>query len=296
MNMVIESKENGLFFRRFPRPSSFDEILIILKDVDETNRGQAVICRNGNRRLRLNRLPDGVYTLEVYFKTNDMWYGFIGSHDIKLVIRHGVPSFVEPWCLGENESIMRRLKTSHDTMRKLLRSTSQYPCDNPMIRELASTLSSGLNNDYGKLLAVHDWVAENIYYDYDSFHSPSRWSSTGSTLTALISRRAVCQGYSDIAVSILRAMRIPACSIACFALGETTSGGWEKRGNRVADPNHAFTMAYVGGRYVFMDVTWDSDNIYFGGRFGHKTGSGKLRKYFDASLTLLSATHRLVIQ
>lgn len=295
-NMIIESDGQGLVFSRFPRARSFDEILVVLKDSRQMEKERKQICRNGDRHFRMRDIADGDYSLDIFFSQRDgIWMGYIYGHDVKIRVRHGVPSFIKPWCMESNVSVIRRFSTSRETMHRLLCSNSQYPCNDPLVREIALSLSSGLNDDYGKLLAVHDWVAEKIYYDIDALRQNSlRRRRYSSTLEALRQRRAVCQGYSDIAASLLRAMGIPACSVGCFALGETSSGGWERWGNRIGLPNHAFTLAYVYRRYVFMDVTWDSDNVYSGGQYGHKTGAGKTRKYFDASVALLSATHRLV--
>ena len=298
LNLIIDTEERGLYFRRIPIGSSFDRFLVRVVGSD----GRCVIScdfyRNGRQYLSTGNLPDGNYSLEVFNQTRESgrFRGYVQNNEAHVRVANGTPSFCEPWCLRDNISITQRFSHSQRIVRQLLSADDSYPCHHPEIRQLAESITAGIYDNYGKLLAVHDWVAENIFYDYDSLRQNGhRLVSVGrSTIDVLRTRRAVCQGYSDLAVSLLRACGIPSVSIGCFALGQRDSGGWERPENRVNRPNHAFTTALILNRYVMMDITWDSDNEYSGGRYKLKTGYGKSRKYFDVSPILLSATHRLI--
>jgi transglutaminase-like putative cysteine protease len=278
---------------------TFDRFIVRLVGRNGQEAASCEMHRYGRRYLPTGGISDGEYSLEVFNLTDE--YGRFRSYvqNSEAIIRaaNGNPSFSEPLCLRSNNAIIRRFSHSQMTIRQLLSPDESYPSNHPDVRRLAASITAGIHDEYGKLLAVHDWVAENIFYDYDSLRrSGSRIVALErSTINVLRTRRAVCQGYSDLAVSLLRACGIPSVSVGCFALGESSTGGWERAENRNGAPNHAFTTALILGRYVLMDITWDSDNEYSDGRYKHKTGYGKSRKFFDVSAQLFSASHRLVL-
>ena len=282
LNLIVDVDSRGLHFRSIPRERAFDRLIVRLVGRNGQEAASCDLDRYGRRLLPTGGIPDGGYSLEVFSLTDE--YGrfrsYVQNNESIVRITNGIPSFSEPWCLRSNNSVIRRFSRSERT-----------------IRRLAASITTGIHDDYGKLLAVHDWVAENIFYDYDSLrHSGSRIVALDrSTINVLRTRRAVCQGYSDLAVSLLRACGIPSVSVGCFAIGESSTGGWERAENRNAPPNHAFTTALILGRYVLLDITWDSDNEYSNGRYKHKTGHGKSRKFFDVSAQLFSASDRLIL-
>lgn len=299
LNLIVDTCGRGFDIKRIPRERAFDRFFVRLVCSDGNESASCECHRHGRHFLPTGNVPDGTYSLEVYNLTNEQrrLRGYIQKNEVLVSITNGYPIFQEPWCMRNNVSIIQRFSRSQSTIRNLLASTESYPCDHSEIKRLAASITTGLDDDYGKLLAIHDWVAENIFYDHDSLRQDHDrvLALDRSTINVLRTRRAVCQGYSDLAVSLLRACGIPSVSIGCFALGESSTGGWEREENRVGSANHAFTVALILGRYVLMDITWDSDNEYTNGRYKHKTGYGKMRKFFDVSPMLLSATHRLIL-
>lgn len=297
-NLAINAQGRGLDFRKFPYGSTFNRSFVRLVGQD----GGEVVARDFSRTeekfLPTGNIPDGEYTLEVYnpVGTRGRFRGYIHGKEAIVRIRGGYPSFCEPWPLRENQSILQRYSRSPQTVRALLRNDENYPCTHPEIRRIASKITAPFSDYYWKILAIHDWVAENVFYDEDSLRivNGTMASIRRSTLDVLRTRRAVCQGYSDLAVAIFRASGIPAVSINCFALGQGTDGGWDSPVNRVNRSNHAFTAVLMGSRYIFMDITWDSDLVYSRNQYRHKTGYGRTRKYFDMSETLMSTSHRLI--
>ena len=298
LNLAIKVAGLGLEFTNIPRERAFDRCLVRLVERGGREAALGHIRSNGNHRIPTGLVQDGDYFLQVFTGTDrgDLYRGFVQGEEIPLRIVRGVPSFQEPRYYQRNLTLLRRLARSARNTGRMLRAERTYPCDHPEIRSLAASITVGLNDEYGKLLAVHDWVAENIFYDYDSLRrlNGRLVALDRSTLNVLRTRRAVCQGYSDLAVSLLRACGIPSETVKCFALGQGTEGGWEHPENRVNRINHAFTAALIRGRYVLLDITWDSDNVYSQGRYAHVTGQWKIRKFFDVSPLLFSVGHRMI--
>lgn len=60
----------------------------------------------------------------------------------------------------------------------------------------------------------------------------------------------------------MRAAGISSIGLSCYSLNITTDGGWKCPENNVDYPNHIIAAAYVNVRWVYMDITWNSDNLY----------------------------------
>ena len=145
------------------------------------------------------------------------------------------------------------------------------------VADLASLVTANAKNNYEKAKAINDWVAKNIYYDYDKLeyikeeYDPEY---SYSILTTLETKRNVCAGYTNVTVAMLRCVGIPAKYIS----GTAKSGG-----------RHAWTEAYVDGRWMIIDTTWNSGNKYEKGIY--KKGINR-DKYFDISMEEFSRDHK----
>ena len=99
----------------------------------------------------------------------------------------------------------------------------------------AEELTSGLECELEKARAICNWVARNIRQDiHNAYTNP---------LDVLRYRRAVCDGISNLAVALLRAVNIPAIVV---------DGG--------AGPSppmwHAWVEFFADDRWVIADPTW----------------------------------------
>ena len=108
---------------------------------------------------------------------------------------------------------------------------------------------------YTQVFLLHQWVAENIAYDNTMLSGAARVTDSAGVLEI---RRSVCQGYAELLRDLILAQDIPAMFCGNSALYSsyalTTTGG----------EGHAHVEAYVNGRWVVMDPTWDSRNKYYG--------------------------------
>lgn len=152
--------------------------------------------------------------------------------------------------------------------------------DDPAVLHLAGELASGKSSDLEKILAVHDWVAQNIAYDVKSYlyGDIPDWKASD----VLKARIGVCEHYSRLAAALLRAVGILAKVVHGYAWRETETWQdvleWE--------PNHAWNEVFVGGRWLTMDVTWDAGSVE-GDRFVPSSS----RKYFDPDPVAFARTH-----
>ena len=128
----------------------------------------------------------------------------------------------------------------------------------PQSEKIATTsnqICAGLDSDYEKAEAIYNWVSENITYDYDYFYG-EKSETTHFPEDVLDSRLAVCEGFSRLTQALLQAQRIPALQVVGMADG---LGGWPEDGTS----NHGWNLAYVDGRWIYMDTTWGDESYWF---------------------------------
>ncbi|MBR5314472.1 MAG: hypothetical protein IKU45_03545 [Clostridia bacterium] len=99
---------------------------------------------------------------------------------------------------------------------------------------------------YEKVKFVHDYLIQNIEYDYDALkelNSTFKSTSTEHALSiygALVNGKTLCGGYSESFYTLMNALGIECYYIKGYA-GEY----------------HAWNYLKIDGQYYYMDVTWD---------------------------------------
>ena len=163
----------------------------------------------------------------------------------------------------------------------------QYYIGSPLpegnvILETSKEITEGLTTDREKAKAIHTWVAENIWYDHD-------WANRELTVAnatrnvgpyeVLELRRAVCGEYSYLNIALLKAVGIPARRIIVTVV--STNG------------HHASYQAFVDGKWIICDSTWDCNNRYENGEFGEQQPANNPLQWFDVSLSKFSETFKM---
>lgn len=242
-------------------------------------------------------IPDGHFYLQIYYeshKGSNYYYGINSTEGFPLIVANGCISSIVPATLSANKEFY--LSQKNDFLSKVLyrQSTKTYQSLLPEIKALAEKITKYKTGNYNKVLAIHDWVAENLYYDKDALNNGKYRYEKYDILSMLDNRRTVCRGYSKLAVTLLRAIDIPAIDVECFALGESSDGDWNDNNNLTADANHVITFALANNRWIIMDPTWDSVNEYRHGEYIENSEGGARHNYFDATLAFFSYTHRFI--
>lgn len=235
----------------------------------------------------LYSLAVGQYYVDLYASNEryQTYTSFLLSSVIIEVTKTG-EYFVPAPVYGQNLRFYKgnQLREQDSTLTLKTRLDSR---DADAVKALASEITKGCGSDYEKLQAIHDWVAGNIYYDKDFFNGKTKTTNI-DTMSVLKNRYAVCSGYSNLIKDLAAASGIPCRQVVGFALGITTKGGWENVDPAKTIPNHVWNEAYVDGRWVIIDATWDSGNKYEGGKL---TAGEVSRLYFDTTVQFLSNTH-----
>ena len=143
------------------------------------------------------------------------------------------------------------------------------------LKELGDSIVGKATSDYEKIRLLNYWVAENISYD---MNFEEDYESVPSLVQDVIrEKRAVCLGYANLLINLIKEQGIPAIGVYCSSdLDDIT------------DVNHIFVEAYVDGRWVIMDPTWDSRNEYNNGK---KAKQEPIIAYFDVTPEVFALTH-----
>lgn len=102
-----------------------------------------------------------------------------------------------------------------------------------------------MDSSYEKIRAVHDYLCENVSYDYIHKKNP-HYHLKSTAYAALVNGQAVCQGYAAAAYRMLKNAGVD-CRVIT---GMAEIGGSEEY--------HAWNIAEADGRYYCLDITWDS--------------------------------------
>lgn len=131
---------------------------------------------------------------------------------------------------------------------KYLSTASEEKLATKKVNSLLKNMNLSKKSDYEKILAVYNWITNNISYDYESLEIYERtgsvegiesgWSAYGG----LIKKTCVCQGYSTIFHRMMKEAGVSSRVITGIG-----NGG-----------KHAWNIARISGKYYNLDSTWDA--------------------------------------
>lgn len=113
---------------------------------------------------------------------------------------------------------------------------SRY-CESDLLGRFAHRLFGGFDSGHGRVQGITDWVMANLRYE------PGVTDGSSGTADVLLQRAGVCRDFAHVAISLCRAMNIPARYVAGYGLG--------------VEPQdfHGFFEAYLGDDWYLFDPT-----------------------------------------
>ncbi len=155
------------------------------------------------------------------------------------------------------------------------------------IKTLSASIITGKTTDYDKVKAIHDWVCDNIYYDYMYLYG-IHTSTNLSAYDVMTNKTTVCEGYANLTTMLVRAAGIPCKKI----IGYGQNGkSWPENILINNTINHAWNEAYINGKWIIIDSTWDSGNKY---KDNVLSKNPMRNSYFDPFISVFSSDHYVV--
>lgn len=101
-----------------------------------------------------------------------------------------------------------------------------------------------IDNDYDKILYIHDWLAENIKYDETMART-----NKDTIYGALVEGEAVCGGYAKAFKYLMDKLNINTIIVQGIGINEQ------------GQENHAWNYVQLDGKWYGIDCTWDDPII-----------------------------------
>ncbi|CAN5398463.1 transglutaminase family protein [soil metagenome] len=113
---------------------------------------------------------------------------------------------------------------------------SRY-CQSDKLQKLAYKEFGNIENTYAKVVAISDWIYNNVEYLNGSTNAST------SAFDTLTERAGVCRDFAHLGIALCRALSIPARYFTGYAY-------------KLNPPDfHACFEAYIGGEWIFFDAT-----------------------------------------
>lgn len=113
---------------------------------------------------------------------------------------------------------------------------SRY-CQSDKLQKLAYKEFGEIENVYSKVLAITDWIYNNVEYISGSTNSQT------SAFDTITERAGVCRDFAHLGIALCRALSIPARYFTGYAF-------------KLNPPDfHACFEAYIGGNWIIFDAT-----------------------------------------
>ena len=297
-NLTLQFNGSNIIISNLPSRNSFDYIMIRLYDENIANYNDATshdiwTTRQNEILYSTKDVSDGTYYIEIFYSSKQYSYysAYIwGTGGIKVEIKGGkvTPIYAIPY--KNNKSIYDGYSNDPITLQYYLQPSYGVESTNKTIINLAKSIVSESDSDYEKIRKVHDWVANNIWYNWDGYRSGNHGDN--SALGVYKSKKAVCQGYANLTAAILRALGFSTKVVTGYALGAGSEGKWSQDLIDSDESNHAWNEVYSDNRWIIIDTTWDSNNKFENGKFSEGTGLDNYR-YFDPTIEIFSTDHKM---
>lgn len=159
---------------------------------------------------------------------------------------------------------------------RYLKPSGYVDSESPEISEITESFIDSQMTDMQKTQAVHNWVTRNIKYDYMAYAAGK--SSLNTSNTVVESKYGICRDYAFVFAALARNAGIPTKIVYGYALDNAT---------KTLD-RHAWNEAYVNGKWINIDTTWDAGYIR-----NNAFVSEPSFKYFNTSPEVFNKTHKV---
>ena len=118
------------------------------------------------------------------------------------------------------------------------------------VKNVSSLAKQHSNDDYERIIFVHDYLIKNAIYDHDAlneYYKTSRSPSCEyifSSYGCLVNGKTVCSGYAKAFQLIMRELGYD----STYVVGD-------------AGERHGWNCVYLDGEGYFVDVTWDDGDL-----------------------------------
>lgn len=199
---------------------------------------------------------------------------------------NGVWDIKESPVYANNKEMYEKDKSTSDALKR----TPSIQSESSGITSIAQQLTQNCETDYQRILALHDWVCSYVSYNTDVLNNNETAPYYAEEVVQ--NKSAVCLGFATLFAALCRSIDIPCNVVSGYALGVGADTDWTLAAIASNEQNHAWNEAYVDGRWIIVDTTWDCVNRIENGVLVSSPEISHL--YFDANLEFFSANHKIL--
>ena len=230
----IEGNENGQFTVYYDQLSDFEKKIYAVLEKTVSTAESAVTLSNvniDNFKNSIERVSIALhYDRPEYFwfkgGYSATWYG--DGKNVNITLKPEYYQYVSS--IFDDEGKMSELRAA--------------------VKNVASLARLHSDDDYERIIFVHDYLVKNAIYDHDALdealrtsHSPS-CEYIFSAYGCLVNAKTVCSGYSKAFQLIMRELGYD----ATYIVGD-------------AGEPHGWNCIYLEGKGYFIDITWDDFDL-----------------------------------
>lgn len=123
------------------------------------------------------------------------------------------------------------------------------------VEKLALYLNQNTQSDLEKVRSYYSWITNHIAYDTHSFFKGKSTPETSAEAT-LKSRKAICQGYSELFKALCDYSNIP-----CYIVSGYSKGYGYREGKKFTEADHAWNVVFVANQWQLIDATWGAGHV-----------------------------------
>ena len=183
---------------------------------------EQMIARNGTITFTINQTYSQQLFTDIFYKAvEDNGYGDSSAGDY----------LYWNWAGYNGSARYNDIKATLTYNMEYLSTYSQEQAVDKEVKKVLDSLDVYDKDTYKKVLAVHDYIVQNIDYDYSL--------QNYSAYNAIIDKNVVCQGFSTITCKMLKELNIGV--------------------RLISGPNHAWNIVNLGSYWYNTDNTWDEN-------------------------------------
>ena len=156
-----------------PQSGQFAYLIVTFMNSDGgvPDTAQPVQVINGAAVYDFSDKEDGIYYVQLYRSSSEQgtFDGIIGGMEsVAVKIENGSGKIIPSSVYDENLTKYLQQAVSADALCYYLKPSVNVQSDNGKIVSKAAEITDGISDPYQKVRSVHDWVASNLYFDYDA--------------------------------------------------------------------------------------------------------------------------------
>ena len=169
------------------------------------------------------------------------------------------------WKTGNYEynlETCKELWTDEQSLKECLEPQNDVECDDPVLIGYSDRICEGAKDDWEKAFRIYKFISSEMAYDKEAADTASA-GYQDSAVDVIRSGKAVCEGFSNAFAALCRAQGIPA--VVEFGIGFSDYKEMTTREPTTGDlADHAWAAVYLGGKWLFLDPTYDMSRYYYG--------------------------------